>query len=239
MVHHGRSESTKATAIRRALICLVLGSVMTIASAWWCALYSRGRTRGLELSGGPFFEQYRPERWPALTRGWKHEGFGIAEHSGIGVVFGGDRPSPRRPDYSQDAFVIIREYHSGFPWHSMHSLWSGVTIKPELAMEFEEIERDRPVFPLLDRGMTPPAWIPDPHPARILPLTPVWPGALYSVLLYAALVWPLLWVVEFTWRHRHFRHDYRCKQGLCVHCAYPVGDFAVCPECGAGTGGDA
>jgi hypothetical protein len=48
-----------------------------------------------------------------------------------------------------------------------------------------------------------------------------------NTLFYAALLW-LLFFAPFTLR-RHLR----ARRGLCQACAYPVGEAAVCSECGA------
>jgi hypothetical protein len=61
---------------------------------------------------------------------------------------------------------------------------------------------------------------------RSLPFYPVWSGFAINTLFYAAIVWLLLAVPGTVRRWR------RIKRGLCPACAYPVGDSAVCTECG-------
>ncbi len=59
-----------------------------------------------------------------------------------------------------------------------------------------------------------------------LPLHPIWPGFAVNTLFYAGIVW-LLIPGSFALR-RLIRH----RRGLCPKCAYPIGESAVCTECG-------
>ena len=60
----------------------------------------------------------------------------------------------------------------------------------------------------------------------ILPLDPIWPGFAVNTLFYAAVLW-LLIPGPFV-----LRRFIRMKRGLCPKCAYPMGEAAVCTECG-------
>jgi hypothetical protein len=64
----------------------------------------------------------------------------------------------------------------------------------------------------------------------VLPLRPIWPGFVVNTLFYAAILWPLicghLVPGRFLWRFL------RRRRGLCPWCAYPMGESAVCTECG-------
>ncbi len=59
-----------------------------------------------------------------------------------------------------------------------------------------------------------------------VPLIPVWPGFAVNTIFYAALLW-LLICSPFV-----LRRLVRVKRGLCLKCGYPIGDSAVCTECG-------
>ena len=59
-----------------------------------------------------------------------------------------------------------------------------------------------------------------------LPPTPLWPGFTINTLFYAALLW-LLIPGPFA-----LRRFLRLRRGLCPKCAYPMGESAVCSECG-------
>ena len=59
-----------------------------------------------------------------------------------------------------------------------------------------------------------------------LPCVPIWPGFAINTMFYAAIVWlcvaaPL---VIRRWR--------RVRQRRCTDCGYPIGESAVCTECG-------
>ncbi len=62
--------------------------------------------------------------------------------------------------------------------------------------------------------------------ARGLPLGPIWPGFAVNTLLYAGVLW-LLFGGPFT-----VRRLIRVRRGLCPKCGYPMGESAVCTECG-------
>ncbi len=59
------------------------------------------------------------------------------------------------------------------------------------------------------------------------PYRPIWPGFALNTLFYAALLWLL-----FLLAPRQIRRHVRVRRGLCPACGYPVGESAVCSECG-------
>ena len=59
-----------------------------------------------------------------------------------------------------------------------------------------------------------------------LPLIPIWPGFAINTIFYAAVLWLPVAGLGALRRRRRIKH------GLCPACAYPVGDSAVCTECG-------
>ena len=59
-----------------------------------------------------------------------------------------------------------------------------------------------------------------------LPLLPLWGGFAINTAFYAGVLW-LLILGPFALR-RYIRR----RRGLCPKCAYPVGESAVCSECG-------
>jgi hypothetical protein len=62
--------------------------------------------------------------------------------------------------------------------------------------------------------------------SRALPFRPLWPGFAVNTLLYAAVLWPVLLGLLALLRF------IRRRRGLCPACAYPMGEAAVCTECG-------
>ncbi len=78
-------------------------------------------------------------------------------------------------------------------------------------------------------GIGPPfAWPPKPNaPANgFLLMCPLWLGFALNTIFYATLLW-LLIPGPFT-----LRRLLRLRRGLCPKCAYPIGESAVCTECG-------
>ena len=93
---------------------------------------------------------------------------------------------------------------------------------PDLSPFYNEertvIQAGIPLPPLLE-------WI-HPLPNRTLPIRPVPAGFTLNTLFYAALLW-LLIPGPFV-----LRRFLRLRRGLCPKCAYPMGESAVCTECG-------
>ncbi len=61
--------------------------------------------------------------------------------------------------------------------------------------------------------------------AGTLPLRPIWPGFAVNTLMYAAI----LGLIPGLFVLRRFIRVRRCR---CPKCAYPMGESAVCSECG-------
>ncbi len=64
------------------------------------------------------------------------------------------------------------------------------------------------------------------HTVVTCPLRPLWPGFAIDTIFYAAILW-LLIPGPFV-----LRRFLRVRRGLCPKCAYPMGESAVCTECG-------
>ena len=64
-------------------------------------------------------------------------------------------------------------------------------------------------------------------PRFLLPLKPLWPGFAINTLMYAALVWLLLFAPLAL------RRAVRRRRNRCECCGYPRGTSSVCSECGA------
>ena len=60
----------------------------------------------------------------------------------------------------------------------------------------------------------------------LLPLRPIWPGFAINTLFYATILW--LWIYSLSALSRFLR----VRRGLCPKCAYPMGESAICSECG-------
>ncbi len=59
-----------------------------------------------------------------------------------------------------------------------------------------------------------------------MPYRPIWPGFAVNTIFYAAALWLL---IPGPFAVRRFL---RLRRGLCPKCAYPMGESAVCTECG-------
>jgi hypothetical protein len=62
---------------------------------------------------------------------------------------------------------------------------------------------------------------------RLLPLRPLWPGFAINTLLYAPIIWLLLFAPLAL------RRVIRRQRNLCERCGYPRGPSTICSECGA------
>ncbi len=65
-----------------------------------------------------------------------------------------------------------------------------------------------------------------PFTARVLPFGLIWPGFAGNTLFYSILL-SLLFAGPFV-----LQRLIRLRRGLCPKCAYPMGESAVCTECG-------
>ena len=65
-----------------------------------------------------------------------------------------------------------------------------------------------------------------PFTARVLPFGLIWPGFTINTLVYSIMLW-LLIAGPFV-----LRRVIRIRRGCCPKCAYPMGESAVCSECG-------
>ena len=65
---------------------------------------------------------------------------------------------------------------------------------------------------------------------NIFPLRPFLPGFVFNSVFYAGILWLLLPGPFVLWRF--IRRLMRLRRGLCPKCAYPMGESAVCSECG-------
>ncbi len=67
-----------------------------------------------------------------------------------------------------------------------------------------------------------------PFGAKVIPTRPIASGMAANTLLYAVI----LWLLCLLRRPLGLRRLIRIKRGLCPMCAYPMGESAVCTECG-------
>ena len=83
-----------------------------------------------------------------------------------------------------------------------------------------------PIHFVGDVGEVPTSLVPSEHRLRRLPIRPICAGFIANTLFYAAILWLL---IRGPFALRRFL---RVRRGLCPKCAYPMGESAVCTECG-------
>ena len=225
---------------RRLLIIavfLLLGAVVNVAVAWGCAL-------SLRFGGGDV------DTWTLSGKVAPARLFAVYEKPGYRAVSTTLVPNQQDVDY----FVDVRQYrietpvplgwlgeiresdrlpHEMFPqsrfdaygW-PMRSLWCGFSfvLSPlprhwTVSDFFGGVQLEPFVPPEGD-----PIW----HRHHVLPVGAIAVGLAVNTVFYAAL----LWLLRLLIRARTLRRYLRLRRGLCPKCAYPMGESAVCTECG-------
>lgn len=220
------------------VVFLLAGAVVNVAVAWGCAVAvdpTFARTGG--------WTNRPPWRWEVvcwkgvgstfLVNAWAHYRDPAADLYGPAKSFG---PSPGRlvpgwgdldaptaefaamvPDPRSELIVEERTL-LGCGW-PLRAIWC------ESEREIMAINGSTVVF---DRGFVDLSLQPwHGMIPRVLPLGIDWLPFAVNTLFYAALLWPLF-CASFA-----MRRIVRMKRGRCVKCGYPMGESAVCSECGS------
>lgn len=219
-------------------ICLLLGAVVNVAVAWGCAAFS-DRPEGL---GVP--ESWQVDSWhcDSPTREGSTWHVSTAELPGAYRVTAWSVP-PRRPGdwlvtHPRRATRLVSDPADELPdW--VQSVVSNEIGGPERSNGLIVIDaRGLPLRALYFVGYAPeqvisgglpvPGWRGESlfRSASALPYRLVWPGFAVNTLFYAAILWLL---IASCLALRRFL---RLRRGLCPKCAYPMGESAVCTECG-------
>ncbi len=213
------------------LLCLLLGSLITIASAWW-AMYRADavpqrnvRPRTLNSFQLQWPSYLADAGFPSPTSGTEWEGIKpwidmrtisyfrmerLGEGAGAGELW--------------PVGVALTQYEAGWPCRALHfDQFDGGG--DELA---KSVERVRSRAGLWE------GWSIDGVQGRngaytlVLPLAPIFPGFLLDTLFFTALLATPLSVSPL-------RRHWRIRRGLCAACGYDLrGNPAAgkCPECG-------
>ncbi len=211
-----------------AAIFLLAGAVVNVAVAWGCAAWSTA----VDRSHPPVTEEFSQlltriptdeagEMWvPHDEVGW--EARRRTQYSGLGVrrEYNWARRRTVRGEVSRDRRddMAVWRFRAGFPMLSLHGDSANVQgIKWWRRGVWFKEKRSRVsgqrAFPYA------------------IPFYPIWPGFAVDTLFYAVVV-ALLCLVVRTGYVVVFRYLTRSRRGLCPKCAYPMGESAVCSECG-------
>jgi hypothetical protein len=226
----------------RAGIFLLLGAIVNIAVAWWCALWMRD-TSSVEELGGPLAQRTYPEGDTIYM--WELQ---LYESPGLSWANGGWGDVTRWKDRPPDSELSPLDLLPG--WASQLNLaelrraaegnaqsggvvvgrgWPMVCLtcrcnwlgQPPFYVSSDAIDLGWPGGPSAQLNPADDMWLP-----RLLPLRPYVVGFAINTLFYAAILW-LLFAAPFALRRWR-----RIRRGLCPACAYPVGASDLCSECG-------
>ena len=221
---------------------LVLGAVVNVAVAWWCARHEQpeidGRLASIraqiaeakaanrpvaQFFNGKEQTLYRwrlvdpsPKAWPIpVPQCWPERPDEVGVDRGLGwTEIVGRNDSNDFPYYS----TICREY--GMPFRSLWA-WGQMAVFPETS---EADPQPQSVVLPVPRALR---WAVPSIP--FLPVVPLWPGFVMDSLVYAilgAVVWCGICGGFSKWRGR---------RGRCVACRYDLAGMApgsTCPEFG-------
>lgn len=210
------------------LLALVIGALMTIASAWAASWI--GASRWTPRPGPPQV----PRAWAYLSdnqamqaRGLIPLSYGVIDgwHLDIGSM---TALEPRREGVTTGDSSQLQTVWAGWPARSLMGekivAMAGEVGKPSTVVG---IRYEWAWGACATGGSSYLDWKP-----RMLPLRPMWPGFAINTLLYALIAW-LLIRGRFVARH-YSRREIRRRRGRCLKCGYDLrGEYdAGCPECG-------
>lgn len=213
---------------KKVLVFLVLGLVINIGVALAIARWGSDPSWNSDRLE---WETSVPERWPGPVP--ETCGATIAEEQ---AKSSGDRSAkifPRAfivhsPGWSAQTIYVgsigrgmtYKVHRIGFPLGSLRyddKEWIGLGER----ISFDDVKP-----PSFYGGWSVYPSSPWVYPSYILPLVPVWSGLIINTLVYAGVLWGLVWLIAFVRARR------RVARGLCAKCAYDVTGLLVCPECG-------
>ncbi len=212
-----------------AAIFLLAGAVVNVAVAWGCAVWVdvvspewEYGSRYLPIAG----EQFSVRRWNRAGATLI-----LVERDRRDLGSRGRRtPEELYPTWVD--FRVSDQYTSGLTNDNQRWLDGRGWPRHSMWCELEVGARNRVKVTGIRGGIyvsLPPRMGNIVHPLLrgiVLPLLPIWPGFAANTLFYAALLW-LLICAPFA-----LRRILRLRRGLCPKCAYPIGESAVCTECG-------
>jgi hypothetical protein len=195
--------------IREALICLLLGVVLTVGVAWVAA--------SLAQPHGPYRKSACPTRWPIREcDAWPPPTYKrwLSQGPASALVQVSHDP-PGTPGTS--GLTSLIRLSAGWPTCALAS-YDTISIG----------HADAELSPWR-RGLQIPERLVHEHRLQLprrFPLWPLWPGFAVDTASYAGLSWVVLFG-PFA-----FRRWRRGRRGGCARCGYDLAGLDACPECG-------
>ena len=208
------------------------GVVTTVVISWLAMFVPTGHAwygpptnqalGAAKASDGKFWQLSRGQNgWHSVVSYWHMQISGMSmwmaddDYQGIKVDLA-QLPHRDRPDDLTDLHMHAWYHTTGWPFSALSCEvhWERQVSNSNILYRVEggvQLPRDASFNP------------------RALPLTPVWPGFLANVVVYAG-VWMLA-----GFGVRLVREHQRAKRELCRGCGYPIVDLpegSPCPECG-------
>ncbi len=204
---------------RRLLIVavfLLAGAVVNVAVAWGCCMYGQpglNFNQRVSRSDREWLSAQFPNTelgrgsWAAVQRGfgdeYHHVGFSVQSSKPVESVMG-------------------TRARAGWPCFAM-TYSQFMRMQPDLPRQGEphKIQTDEKSVGVIKlRG-----WLSTHYGFTALPAHVLWPGFLLNTMLYGAVMYlPFALFAVRRWN--------RVRRGLCPRCGYPMGESAVCSECG-------
>ena len=205
-----RSKRPTLRAFLRWVWVPVVAFVVVVAVAMACAVWSPIYRWGVSFDS--FDNRYFSI--PGIMRKYGDDGLGGIETKGWGTSYYiiNYRAVVTEGDKQEIDGVTMHLGRYGFPFRCMRWRCSPYHEMGDFSPFIIGIETSRPSA-MYNRG-------------RRIPLMPEPVGMVLNVLIYSAAIV----LCRLAWRRAVVVR--RRTKGLCVKCAYPTGDFAVCPECG-------
>ncbi len=207
-------------------ICLLLGAVANVAVAWGCVILAEWPSPLSPTdTDEPQWPRNVPAHWPPIRKDFEGTAFGFHVHRSSGGREVRDDKGVRHAEA-----YWINVYRVGWPSVALQwDNWIEMNLSGDGSATYR-FDGHRP-FTAWHVGLKPPdLLIPQPNDQwKRLPIRPTtWLAIATNTLFYAAILWLLIGGLFLL------RRFLRLKRGLCPKCAYPMGESAVCTECGRG-----
>lgn len=213
----GAANNAGMRFLRVALVLLIVGLLISLATAWACLRWVPNASRQLP------FRLTLKSKDPLVSRTARHgsfDKFGVFPAGGYGwdsqMVLASDSKKShlsRGNKQRQNYFVFVR---AGWPWRCLEG--EARTLKGETSLHGAVAISSGPLAKSAGGGQV------------VYPLRPIWAGLLADSALFAAAIGAVWFGVVLIRRRR------RSEYGRCGHCGYdlrgqPAGSRR-CPECG-------